>query len=401
VSYRSNMKVYGAGSQATIIADISTWMQAMGWTLEDTISATSMVFSSLGEDGARPKGWLHLYISGNNMVMLAYTFWNTATHTGYGSSYTSYNTIALNAAGTVYFAGNKNLVGLKHSAVTQPVMWGHWPTISVDKPRAVLANAESAGSNVVVELDNTDRFYVNDYYVIADFSTGCRERVQVNAVNAGVSITITTLANNYSAGSIIGYLPTSFGVGSSSGRSNWFLCVHPGCSGTAAAASAGVIRNLQMALAAPDYWCNLYNLPPIFMYGYDASLASSALFACDENFMTAPDTTVDNLYGVMDDANQYISGKASAGGATYLDVAGTPFTEDALIGKILVLTGGTGAGQTRYITDNTASRIVVGQAWAVNPNATTTFYICDRVYRNVGQFFNNNYQCMLERIGEP
>lgn len=401
MAYRSYLKTYAAGQQATVESDLVTWLQAQGWTLEDTVSATSHVLSSTGESGTMPKGWLHIFLNASTVSLRSYTWYDVASHTGYGESYYStQNGINCSAAGSIYYYGSKDLCVFRYG--TQRLIgWGHWPNFGVLKPRATLSNAESAGANVVVELSNTDRFYVNDYYLLADFSTGCRERVQVVAVNAGVSVTIATLADNYSAGSILGYNPTNFGIQCNNAY-YWERCVNPDASGTAILSNFCADKTATIGLAGNylDYHNNLYALKPIYLYGADASAYGTYLGYCDEHFLCPPDNVADTLYGVMDDANQYVLGTASAGGATMLDVSGTPFTDDAFIGKALVLTGGTGAGQTRYITDNTTNRIVVGQAFVKNPNATTTFAICDRVYRNLGSD-NTIYICAEEKIGQP
>ena len=402
MSYRSNMKVYGAGSQATAMADISKYLQAVGWTLEKAISGTSHVLSSVGESGTEPKGWLHLYVSGNDIYFKVYAFFDTATDTGYGGAYGNTSSLAYfaaNAAATMYFYGSKDLAIVRWGNSTLMGV-GHWPKRGVTKPKAVLAKAEAAGASVVVEVDNTDRFYINDYYTIYDPSTGCRERVQVTAVSAGASLTIATLANNYAAGSIVGRAPSTFAQLTSYG-----VCpvVHPSASGTADGGDAAQMYATRLSsYTCPDGYVNLYATVPLLLCDNGTYNTPFTAYS-DENIVSCGEATQDNLYGVMDDANQYVLGTASAGGESNLDVSGTPFTDDAFIGKVLVLTGGAGAGQTRYITDNTTSRILVGQAFVTNPNATTTFAICDRVYRNLGLILGGSYApaVCLEKIGEP
>jgi hypothetical protein len=72
---------------------------------------------------------------------------------------------------------------------------------------------------------------------------------------------------------------------------------------------------------------------------------------------------------------------ATAGGNTTLTDAGKAWTSDALIGKLVILTGGTGIGQCRKITDNDATSITVDRQWELNPDATTNYKICDTLYR--------------------
>ena len=68
-------------------------------------------------------------------------------------------------------------------------------------------------------------------------------------------------------------------------------------------------------------------------------------------------------------------GTATGGGNDYLDDAGKAWGADAWVGYRLYLIGGTGAGQSKTITTNTATRLTVGTAWAVNPDATTVYCI--------------------------
>jgi hypothetical protein len=66
------------------------------------------------------------------------------------------------------------------------------------------------------------------------------------------------------------------------------------------------------------------------------------------------------------------SGTATGGTSTTL--AGSGFST-AWADRIIYLTGGTGAGQSRPIRSATTTTITVTDAWATNPDATTTFKI--------------------------
>lgn len=69
------------------------------------------------------------------------------------------------------------------------------------------------------------------------------------------------------------------------------------------------------------------------------------------------------------------SGTASAGGATTLSVSGTPWTTGKWVGYKVVITGGTGSGQSKRITANTSSQLTVDSAWTTNPDGTSIFEI--------------------------
>ena len=59
----------------------------------------------------------------------------------------------------------------------------------------------------------------------------------------------------------------------------------------------------------------------------------------------------------------------------------TEKSENALIGKFVVLVGSTGIGQMRKITDNDGTTLTVSPAWYINPDGTTSYKICDKFYR--------------------
>lgn len=75
------------------------------------------------------------------------------------------------------------------------------------------------------------------------------------------------------------------------------------------------------------------------------------------------------MYGVS-----YDSGTASAGGATTLTDGTKSWATDQWISYQVRITGGTGIGQIRPITDSTGTVLTVA-AWTTNPDATSTYVI--------------------------
>lgn len=75
------------------------------------------------------------------------------------------------------------------------------------------------------------------------------------------------------------------------------------------------------------------------------------------------------MYGVS-----YDSGTASAGGATTLTDASKAWATDQWINYQVRITGGTGIGQVRPITDSTGTVLTVA-AWTTAPDATSTYVI--------------------------
>lgn len=70
-------------------------------------------------------------------------------------------------------------------------------------------------------------------------------------------------------------------------------------------------------------------------------------------------------------------GTASAGGATSITLAGASATDSLYVGAEVLITGGTGAGQTRTISAYVGATKVatVARAWATNPDNTSTFAV--------------------------
>lgn len=76
------------------------------------------------------------------------------------------------------------------------------------------------------------------------------------------------------------------------------------------------------------------------------------------------------------------SGTAQAGASTTITLeSGESSTDDFYNGRVIELTGGTGAKQARQITDynGTTKVATVDSAWAVNPDNTTTYQILGRI----------------------
>ena len=379
MAYKSYLKTYGASQQNTIMADLSTWMQAMGWTLYDTISATAHVLSSPGEDGLKDPQFVHLYVSGTNIYADPYVYWNLGTHAGagQGNTYAQNRYFAASAANTMRCYGDKDFVWFIYG--TNVNARGHLYKKASTLPDTSLTGAISAGSSVVATVASTDGFQIGSKAQLVDFSTGCRELVTISDINPGVSVTIGTLLNNYSNGTKFGYAPSVFGAIGYNAEYLFLTC--PGAaSGTGIAGSSYTSGYVGASIFGtprePDGKNNLYSMhPAVFQSTADGAL----LGLMSPNTLTV-DGAVGDIYMVCNTGNRYEVGTATSGGAAVLNDIGKAWVVNALIGKILVLTTGTGAGQCRYITANTATQITVGQNWVTNPIAGTGYTICDAAY---------------------
>jgi len=69
------------------------------------------------------------------------------------------------------------------------------------------------------------------------------------------------------------------------------------------------------------------------------------------------------------------AGTATAGGATTLTDSTKAWVASGFIGRNVRINSGTGIGQTRRITANTATQLTVSSAWTTNPDATSVYAI--------------------------
>lgn len=94
-------------------------------------------------------------------------------------------------------------------------------------------------------------------------------------------------------------------------------------------------------------------------------------------YVAIVDVSATRLLVVNRDASDE-SGTAQAGGATTITLAADESAvDDAYNGKQIEITGGTGSGQVRIISDYVGSTKVatVSAAWDTNPDATSTYEI--------------------------
>lgn len=69
------------------------------------------------------------------------------------------------------------------------------------------------------------------------------------------------------------------------------------------------------------------------------------------------------------------TGTATSGGASTLTDTAKAWTASEHVGWVVHITAGTGAGQRRVITANTATQLTVDAAWTTQPDATSVYTI--------------------------
>lgn len=105
-------------------------------------------------------------------------------------------------------------------------------------------------------------------------------------------------------------------------------------------------------------------------------------FTFDPAFQkTTAGILIDGVQGNVTPATGSATGTATSAtaqsGTTFatLTDTGATWTVNDFKGKFITITGGTGSGQTRTISTNTATVITLAGAWGTTPNATSTYAI--------------------------
>jgi hypothetical protein len=386
MAWKTFLKNYSAGQQATVFADFCAFAVTAGWTLHDDVLASKKVYKSAGESGTEIMGYLQLDYDATYIYFRTFTYWDAATHTGYGQSYyhaTNANGAKIaNTAGVKRFYGNKDVLAYYTlDAYYYLSFTGHLVAENpvYQHPVATLTGDVVAGASVVVPVDSTVGFPLNSTMVIIDPATGMRQGALITAINPGVSLTISVLANNYTTGSKIGWCPSIFGHAGETQLSNAYIMMLAGKNSSGSGMNPGTV-------------CGITNLPNIPAYNspsgvslYSLSLVQFQLSQDDlvvgmlPSPVRATDRVRNSIIAVRDD-NQFTVYTATSGSSNTLADTVKSWTVNEFKGKMLVLVGGTGLDQSRVILSNTATTITVRDDWVTAPALGTNYVIADRSY---------------------
>jgi hypothetical protein len=351
----------------------------------------SVAYKSNGELGDRIYEYILFTMTTSTTILsvLAYGWWNNATHAGTTGVSTS-RSLTYGASYRFVMSGTKDLVVMHRIGYDDnSCLFGHIPKRFYANPLATLtAGPSGVGVGVVLPLSNTTKFILNQtYWMFGSLGEG-RDRIKVTAINPGVSITGDGLTIPFAAGAMIGACPSMFGVASSIGAFYATFVRTVGSADTGQLLTAEVFVALAMLdpdlslgqYGAPLNTVGLYVLAPILWSG----LTTYPVGYSDAYLFKPPITTLDTIYGITGDGQPLDTGTATDGSILTLTCAGKAWGINAFANKAVILVSGTGAGYTRRIISNTADILTIGENWDTTPNATTIFYIVDEVYRVAG-----------------
>ncbi|MCB2141320.1 hypothetical protein KQH29_00090 [bacterium] len=204
------------GKQNFLAALVDFLTTTVGWTLHDDLSGDatpSYVFKSYGESGAEDIYLRFIDDSATSRIFVqAWQYWNAETHSGVNGAYyssTSYVKIR-DAAEFIYWF----YADLDHVFIVTKIIStysGHYSGLLHrfwSDAVALTQAAATAGSNVVIPVNDATLLLVSERYLIKD--NVAIERIKITARDTESTpntVTIEALANPYASGAKIGEDP--------------------------------------------------------------------------------------------------------------------------------------------------------------------------------------------------
>jgi hypothetical protein len=116
------------------------------------------------------------------------------------------------------------------------------------------------------------------------------------------------------------------------------------------------------------FYCFALNTWTTAETGATDGVAPAAVIGTDSRLIATPSW-------IDDDYKAFATGTATAGGASTLTNSAKAWTTNQWTNYQIRIVSGTGAGQIRSISSNTATVITVGSAWSTQPDSTSVYSI--------------------------
>lgn len=386
---------YLANNSADAAGKIKDDMVSMGWTLHDDQSGASKyyVLYSDGEDSDLPKVYVKLdWNSANTLKSTLYLYWNNSTHVGTVSFYSSQHDVVFDDDDTFYLwvYGDKNFITIITNVTAYDGQMFGAMTPFVNHT-GTLQSGVSSGSNVVLTLaaGEADKFKANYYYQIVGVADEGRDRVQVTNVNkSNNQITISNLPRNYGANSIIGLVPWPWIIGCFANASMYPYNLYYNGAGTTNESnhSCNLEYLIDTNYTNPDERVNEHILIPYYFKEYNSM---SVAMGYIDNYIMKITIGADEDIATSGELDEGTSSGSNT--STTLNDTTKSWATNEWENKCLAIIDGTGSGQIRKISSNTATALTVDVAWTVTPDATSDYIICSHGWR-IFYFSSSSYR---------
>jgi len=367
-------------------ADVQTFMIGVGWTLHDDVDADNKVYKTNGSLGNYPYVYLKLTKSADRVTMILYLYWNEVTHVGsvYTSYHNSYNYCLYNSDYKMGLIGNADVVSIVNysSAISSAgCIVGFFDKL-FHSEITTTSGSVSTGTYVDLPVVSTAGFVVGQNVQIVGVDYEGRDQLTISDVQESSYITVENLPRNYASGAFVGVTPCPAGSTTYVTKSNLMLLCHRLAVGAAnsttqhyAALSSPIIYNY----IDPDQASGLYGLMPLCGLGFSVDHVVGWM-DLDGLCKYSSSAVMDDVFAVIEGTNQPEQGAVTSTTVSGLYDAGKSWGVNAHADRYVVVVDGNGVGQSRKILSNTADTLTV-VAWDNNPNASSIYRLCDKVYR--------------------
>lgn len=355
-------------------ADVNNAIQnSMGWTLHDDIDTDTKVYKSNGEDADKPYIYVKLSLSADTITTQLWLYWDAATHAG--TTETSSNTSFYITTSTYnMIGGNKDMFYL-YRPEGGLMMVGFLNRKFYTAVTNITADA-AAGNNVDVAVASSANFMKGGKCQIVGINDEGRDLLTVTTIPDNTHITFNNIPRNYASGAFLGITPCPAFLAAS--LSCFLLCPYNGVGNANSPAETYNVEDfITLTDIDPDSSHGYYVLAP-----WKIRRAEAVVGYCDAVVLRAPAATEHDTY-TLTATGAPEQGTASSATSTTLTDAAKAWEDDVWTDKYAVIADGTGNGQARKISSNTATELTITTAWDMNPDATSTYRIVDAVYRSV------------------
>lgn len=329
-------------------------------------------------------GYVKIRWDSSKLYFRAYYNWDNTNHNGTGYAFEGYRPLSDSLYAWMY--GNENFFILKYKIGTNyHWFWAGFVTHKIQDVEAKLTSNASSGNNVTIEVDDTSKFKNDMNYQIVGANGEGRDKVKVVEVIDGTHLKIENLPRNYGAGSVIGFAPNTFGAGVlgslynpcnyfSSGTNNIsysyskFFCYNP-------TLVEGKRTEYKIKILTPVYMIeNAYGSSSSDSYQtYIGYLEDWLKYMLEGQDIDEEDTVA------VDELDKGTSSGSNS--SNTLNDTSKNWSSDEFAGKVIIITNGTGAGQIRKISSNSATQITVSEDWETIPDDTSEYVIAEKGFR--------------------
>jgi hypothetical protein len=378
-----------SGTVGSLWACMTAFMTDIGWEMHDDIAENIKVYKSNGESGNEPYGYVYIQQEAAYIGFRFYRYWDATAHVGYmeqvATGTTAPRLTVFSTQGCI-LCGDKDIVGMIAPAEYNPqaaVWFGH----AQGRIDNVVVGADgTAGTSGTLAVSTTAGLYVGQSIQILGSGTEGCEWLDIIELTDANTIKVKALSQDYGTGSKIGVPASTFGFTVPiSHRARWYATTHISDSGTSVqSAQFYTAYKFPAILGATQLNFNKKATPSATLIltsaagttGFVAGYLYRHYLWVSSNTQTIWDASIYNTTGEYG-----TSATASTSSANTLVETGRTWATDQHVNRHVLITAGTGIGQSAKITGNDATSLTIAGTWGTT-FGTSRYQICDQLYRH-------------------